>query len=150
RDAIGRIEKLAVEERALGEKLSACDHSLELAKQKQNTLQKRRDEDEAKHRDVQQQLRQLAQIVSKVQMCEQQRETLKRQQSELETLPVDLETRFGRLKDEIERLAELDRTLPLLARLVQQRTALRQVRDSAATLAPEGQNRPGQGELLRK
>jgi DNA repair exonuclease SbcCD ATPase subunit len=150
RNAIARIEKWTVDERSLSEKLSTCDHAIELAKQKQNTLVKRRDEDEAKHRDVQQQLRQLAQIVSKVQLCEQQRETLKRQQAELETLPGDLETRLGKLKDEIERLAELERSLPLLARLVQQRKELRQVRESEANLGREEKTRLAQGDQLRK
>jgi DNA repair exonuclease SbcCD ATPase subunit len=145
-----KIDILAREEKSLAERLAGHDHRLEQSRQKLSLLQKRRDDDENRHRDVQQQLRELSKLLSRVQMCEQQRETLRRLQTDLDALPGDIELRLGRLKEEGERLGELDRALPLLGRLHQQRERLRQVRDQEARLSGEEKTRLSRGDQLRK
>ena len=65
-------------------------------------------------------------------------------------LPADLDLQLTRLRDDCERLSELDRALPLLVRLHQQRSELRQARAKEARLTSEEKERLQQGEKLKK
>src|SRR5262249_49853367 len=101
------------------------------------------------HREVHRHLRDLSSLVSKVKMCEQQRDLLRRQERDLAELPADLDVQLARLRLDTERLAETERALPHLERLHQKRKELQQAREQEQVLAQEEKRRLEEGEQLR-
>src|SRR5262249_23508656 len=83
-------------------------------------------------------------------LCEQQRETLTRQEKELAVFPQDLGKRLIRLRQENERLSEVERTMPLLTRLHGQREALRSTREQEQVFARLDREVREKGEQLKK
>src|SRR5262249_39854096 len=129
RESLKRTEQLTAQEQALAEKLAACEHTIEQTRKNQELRRKQLGTDEQKHRDINKQLRDLSSVMSRVELCEQQRELLTRQERDLSAFPADLAERVGRLQQENERLADLERSLPHLARLQARREALREARE---------------------
>ncbi len=125
RESQKKTEQLTALDQTLTEELVKCEHAIEQTRKKQEILRKKLMADEQQHRDVNKQLRELSTVLERVKLCEQQRETLTRQEKELAAFPVDLSERLTRLRQENERLSELERALPLLSRLHGQRQALR-------------------------
>lgn len=144
------IERLSADEKALAEKIKEAEHRIQQTTVDLTTFQKRRDEDETRHRDVQEKLRDLSALISRVEMCDQQRDKLKKQQAELELLPVDLDEKVTRLKEDVDRLNEIQRVLPLAARLNQSRKDLRQARERETALGREETERKAKGAESRK
>src|SRR5262245_31142136 len=132
RDSLKKTEQLAAQEHALADKLGECEHAAEQARKKQESLRKTLASDEQKHRDVNKQLRELSSTLSQVRLYEQQRDALQQQDKKLATFPADLADQVAALRQEGDRLDELGRAVPLLARLRGQREALRQAREQEA------------------
>jgi DNA repair exonuclease SbcCD ATPase subunit len=150
RDSLKKAEQLAVQEQALAEKLAECDHAIDQTRKKQDALRKNLAGDELKHREVNRQLRDLSSVLSQVKLCEQQRETMARQEKELAAFPPDLVGRLARLRQDADRLTELDRAFPLLARLHGQRSELRQAREQEQSAVRHEKQVRERGDLLKK
>ena len=150
RDSLKKTEQLAVQEQSLADKLTQCDHAIDQTRKKQDSLRKNLADDERKHHDANKQLRELSSVLSQVRLCEQQRETLTRQEKELSAFPADLAERLAHLRQEADRLTELDRAFPLLSRLHGQRAELRQAREQEQTAVRAEKEVRERGDQLKK
>jgi DNA repair exonuclease SbcCD ATPase subunit len=150
RESQKKTDQLTAQDQALTEKLTEGEHAIGQTRKKQELLRKKLIGDEQQHRDVNKQLRDLSTVLERVKLCERQRETLTRQEKELSAFPSDLSERLTRLRQENERLAELERVLPLLARLHGQREALRSTREQEQTFARLDREVREKGEQLKK
>src|SRR5213078_4378856 len=92
----------------------------------------------------------LSTVLERVKLCEQQRDTLTRQEKELSTFPANLSDRLTRLRQENECLSELERALPLLSRLHGQRRALRVAGDQEQGLARLDREVREKGDQLKQ
>ncbi|MBI1918244.1 MAG: SMC family ATPase [Planctomycetes bacterium] len=150
RESQKKTDQLTTQDQTLTEKLAEVEHAIEQTRKKQERLRKQLTTDEQQHRDVNKQLRDLSTVLERVKLCEQQRETLTRQEKELAAFPLDLGDRLTRLRQENERLSELERVLPLLARLHGQRDALRSTREQEQAFARLDKEVRDKGDQLKK
>lgn len=139
REAAERESALATEFKELGDKRAANEHAQQQTRDLLTRLEKQRNDDETKHRDVSTKLRELAGNLSRVQIWEQQKKQLEQHVTDRKRFPDDLAAQHQRLRDEIERLAEVERMLPLLALVARQRTEWRKAMQREADLSGKEQ-----------
>ena len=150
RDSLKETEKLTTEEQTRAEKLAACEHAIDQTRKKQESLRKTLTSDEQKYREVNKQLRDLGGVLEKVKLYELQRDTLARQEKDLTTFPPDLAGKLAQMRQEADRLTELDRAFPSLSRLHGQRQALRLAAEQEQTAARFDREVRERGEQLKK
>ncbi len=150
RDSLKKTEQLAAQEQALADKLGECEHAAEQARKKQGSLRKTLASDEQQHRDVNKQLRELSSTLSQVKLYEQQRDALQQQDKKLAAFPADLADQVVALRQEGDRLDELGRAVPPLARLRGQREALRQAREQEEAAGRLDREVRERGDQLKK
>jgi DNA repair protein SbcC/Rad50 len=149
RDSLKKTEHLTAQDQTLTEKLGDSEHAIDQARKKQESIRKTLANDEQKHREVNKSLRELSTVLSQVKLCEQQRETLTRQEKDLAAFPADLAERVAQLRLQGEQLADVERALPLLNRLHAQRADLKRARTQEQDCARMDREVRERGEQLK-
>jgi DNA repair exonuclease SbcCD ATPase subunit len=111
-----KTDKLLKDREETQERKLRAEAANEQAKKKRASVQKQLAEDEAKHTAVNARLRELAGLLEKVRLAEQQESDLRRLEEDLSRLPADPEEALRTAQERVEQLTELNRVLPILER----------------------------------
>jgi len=122
------------------------ERDLELAKRSRANQQRDLKADEEQYAQVNVRLRELAAEVSTVEMMEKQEIESKRLQTELERLPPKPEEHLAKAQEQVEKLTELARVLPILERVQTERHDRNQAKIRAADAQTERDRIKKEGE----
>lgn len=141
-----RFEKLRAEG---ADRKTAAEHAQEQAKQKRANLQKTLATDEAKLATGNARLRELSAVLEKVRLADEQQTELDRHEEELARLPANPEAAARKAEDEVARLTELNRVLPILERFQVERHELAEAQKADVSAKKELARIQKQGETLK-
>ncbi len=143
-----KSEALLVGQQSYQDKLAVCDHALEQARQKRGSLQKTIATDEQRQKDLATRLRRLTGVLAQVTMLEAQQRELERMESDLSSLPADVDQELARAQSAHDEMAVLAQVVPQLTRLAQARDDLRQARERERQAAQAERAIKTRGEQL--
>ncbi len=144
-----KTERLQKERADAQDRKQRAEHDLDTAKKKRAALQKQRDADEAKQAAVVARLRDLAGLLEKVRLAEEQEAEQRRLDDELDLLPKDPEHAVKTAQGEVDRLTDLDRVLPILEMFQLERHTLGQAQRSEETARLERDRIQQEGEARK-
>lgn len=117
-------EQLAQEELAVADGIQKKEEKIKQVRNTIDRIRKMLTEAEEEHQKSGSRLQELASIMSKVTLCEQQREALKKQEEDIAAFKDDPTGEVQSLKQQIAELEERARALPVLTRFQQRRSSL--------------------------
>ncbi len=120
-----KTERLQRDRDDATERRTLADNTLSTAKQKRETLKKQRDKDEETLAKTVARLRELAGVLRSVELAEEQETRVTNFDKDLSKLPADPASEVRTAQDELDRLQELGRVLPVLQRVHDERTELK-------------------------
>ncbi len=141
-----RLERLRVEG---VDRKTAAEHALEQAKQKRANLQKTLAADEGKLSTANTRLRELSATLEKIRLADEQQTDFDRLSQELAQLPKDPESLVRKAQEEVDRLTELNRVLPILERFQMDRHELADAVKTEQSAKKELERIQARGEKLK-
>jgi exonuclease SbcC len=134
------------------ERRQKLEHDLEVARKSKANQQRDLKADEEQYTQVNVRLRELAAEVSTVEMMEKQDIEWKRLSMELERLPPKPEEQLAKAQEQVERLTELARVLPILERVQTERHDRQQaqIRAKEAEAERDRIKKEGEGEKAKQ
>lgn len=116
-----KTEQLEKERHLASERRQKAEHDLELARRQRTRLRDERTRDETRFETVNTRLRELAGILETVRLAEEQQAERDRLVTERKNLPADPAKTVRAAEQELDRLTELNRVLPILERFSTER-----------------------------
>jgi len=144
-----KTERLQKERADAQDRKQRAEHDLDTAKKKRLAVQKQLTADEAKQATVVARLRELAGLLEKVRLAEEQEAEQKRLDDELDLLPKDPEAAVKAAQAEVDRLNDLNRVLPILEMFQMERHGLAQARRAEETAKQERDRVQQDGEARK-
>jgi exonuclease SbcC len=130
---------LRAEHETLTGRLREIDYSQEQARQKREQLQQGIAADQQREPEISRRLVVLSGLLTRVELCERQRQGVAALEEELAALPADPAGRLQQEQEAHDRLAALGQALPFLRRLEEERRELSRARAACRTAADEEQ-----------
>jgi DNA repair exonuclease SbcCD ATPase subunit len=145
-----RTERLVRDRADAQERRTAAEAALDQAKRKRASLQKTLAADEARLADVGKRLRELEGLLRAVKLAEDQEAELRRLDDELKRLPTNPPAEAEKAAELVERLAEVERVVPVLERLHAERSDLLQARHRHREEQAAADRVKAEGEAARR
>jgi DNA repair exonuclease SbcCD ATPase subunit len=132
-----KTQRLTQQREERGEERRKTEHALDQARKKLVALKKTLADDEGKLSGLNVRLRDLAGVLEKVRQAEDAEAEAGRLTEELKRYPVDPDTAVRQFQEQVEALAAVNQVVPLLTRLLAERTELVQATHREATARQE-------------
>jgi exonuclease SbcC len=139
---------LARDQEELAGQLRQLEYAAEQTRQKREQLQQVIADDQQREQEVARRLLELSSVLTRVDLCEQQRQAVARLDADLGKLPSDSVALLTKEQETQDRLTALAQALPFLERLRREREELTQAREQARLAAQDERTITEQGQKL--
>jgi DNA repair exonuclease SbcCD ATPase subunit len=139
---------LGKEREELADQLQQKEYAAEQTRKKREQLQQAIAGDQQREQEVARRLLDLSGVLTRVDLCEQQRQAVVRLDAELAKLPAEPVALLTREQETQDQLTALAQALPFLQRLRREREELKQAREQAGEAAQEERTITEQGLKL--